>query len=407
MGIRKKFLTSSQQIACCIMRLKKIYLNEKYTGPGSVLQLADIMRNDGSVRVLIVTDQKLADLGLTKSFENRLTEYGIDYVVFSELNNKVNLQSFEKGWKLYSSSDCDTVMAIGGGTVIDCAKLIALKAGNPSRSISYFMDFTATPRKAVPLYAAPTTPGTGSEVSLFSFYTDSKGRKCPVVSSEFVPRAVALDPDFLKTLSPEMIACCGMSTLTRAIEAYISTYSERFFRDTSVNAPKACRMVFENLYDAFIDPDNINARMNLMKASYYAGIAFRRSSGGYIEAISNTVSELYGIHHGKADAVLLPVILEYYMPEINSDLAAIAYQCDFTDDRCRETENAFRLVEQIKDLNQMLGFPDHIREIEDTDIELIVKRSQADARLCGCPKIFTDQELETILFDFSYKKNAG
>lgn len=406
MGIRKKFLSSMQQISCGIMRMKRIDITEKYTGRGSVLNIADIIRNEGARKVLIVSSETVRKNGLTKGFEDRLTEYGVEYVFFSDLNGCVNSETLDKGYSIYTSENCDTVMAIGGGTVIDCAKLIALKASNPSKNMSYFMDFTATPQKSVPIYAAPTTAGSGSEISLLSFFTDSKGKKCPVLSAQFVPRAAALDSDFLKTLTPELIVYCGMSTLTRAIEAYISTYAERFYRDT-VNAPKACRMVFENLYDAYIDSDNINARLNLLKASYYAGMSFRRSSGGYIQALSNRMSELYGIHHGKADAILLPLILEEYMPDIITDLSAIAYHCDFTDDKNAETENAFRLIEQIKDLNQMLGIPDTIAELKDTDISLIVKRTQADARMCGCPKILTDTELETLLFDFSYKKISG
>ncbi len=388
------------------MKLKKLYLTEKYTGSGSVLHIADILKAEGAGRVLIIADSNVYRRGLTASFEKKLTEYGIRYAVFAEDRLCVNSETLERVLDRYTENICDSVMAIGGGTVMDLAKLTALMAANPTRNISYFLDFTATPKKAVPLYAAPTTPATGSEVSLLSFYTDSSGKKCPVLSSEFVPRAAALDPDFLMSLSPEMIAYCGMSTLTRAVESYISTYSERFYRDT-VNAPKACRMVFENIYDAYIDSENKNARLNLMKAAYYAGISFRRASGGYVEALSNRMSELYGIHHGKADAVLLPVILEEYMPQAVSDLSAIAYHCDFTDDRSKEVQNAFRLIEQIRDINSMLGIPEYIDELSDTDISLIVKRAQADARLCGCPRIFTDSELEHILFDFSYKKNAG
>lgn len=406
MGVRKKFLSSMQQISCCVMRMKKIDITEKYTGRGSVLHLAEIIRNEGLHKVLIAASETVVKKGMTQNLERRLADYGIDFIYFTDINGSVNSAAIEKGYQIYRSCQCDSVMAIGGGTVIDCAKLIALKAANPSKNMTYFMDFTATPQKAVPLYAAPTTPGSGSEISLLSFYTDQKGKKCPVLTSQFVPRVAALDPDFLSGLSSELIAYSGMSTLTRALEAYISTYSERFYRDT-VNAPKACRMVFENLYDAYIDRDNINARLNLLKASYYAGLSYRRASGGYIQALANRMSELYGIHHGKADAVFLPLILEEYMPDIKSDLSAIAYHCDFTDDRTAETENAFRLIEQIKDLNQMLGIPETLTELQDTDIGRIVKRAQNDARFCGCPKIFTDSELETMLFDFSYKRNAG
>ena len=404
MRIRKKFLTSMQMMSCGIMKLKKVGITERFNGPGSVLQLADIMRTDGCNKVLIVSGKTVKEKKITDPFVKKLHEYNIDHEFFVVPGGKFNSQSFEEGYRTYVRSSCDAVMAFGGGTVIDCAKLIALKAANPSKNMTYFTDFTAVPKKAVPLYAAPTTPGSGSEISMLSFYTDEKGHKLPVLSSEFVPGAAALDPDLMMTLPPELIAYCGMSTLTRAIESYISTYSERFYRDT-VNAPKACRMVFENLYDAFIDTDNKTARLNLLKASYYAGISFRRSAGGYIQAISHRMSELYGIHHGLADAVLLPYILEEYMPEVVEDLSVIAYHCDFSDDKDAKVENAFRIIEQIRDLNQMLGIPDYIAELQDTDVPLIIKRTQNDARLCGCPKILMDSDLENIFSVLLYNKS--
>ncbi len=403
MGMRKKYLSSKQQIACSIIRMKKLHITEKYTGSGSVLHLAEIMRNEGARKVMIVTDETVADHGHTINFEEKLNDFDIEYTRFTDTDGKADDECLEKGFEYFVSEKCDTVMAIGGGTVIDCAKLIALRAANPSKNMNYFLDYTSSPKQAVPLYAAPTTPGSGSEISLIAFYTDQKGRKCPVFTPEMVPRAAALDPDFLYTLGPEMTSFCGMNTLTRAIESYISTYSERFYRDT-LNAPKACRMVFENLYEAVLDPDNITAKINLLKASYYAGVSYRRSIGGYISSLANRMTELYDIPFGKACAVFLPIILEEYMPEIITDLAAISYHCDFTDDRNTEVENAFRMIEQIKDLNMLLGLPDHFEELLEKDINLIIKRTQNDVRICGCPKIFTDSELESVLYDLTYKR---
>ncbi len=404
MGIRKRFLSSMQQLSCSMLRMKRPYITEKYNGPGSLIHIAEILRHEGARKVLIITAPDLVSHKTVKAFVDKLIEFGIGSSYFTGIKGQTDKDVLDNGFAYYCSEKCDAVMAIGGGTVIDCAKLVALKAANPTKNINYFLDYTSTPKRAVPLYAAPSTAGTGAEISLISFYTDQKGRKCPVLSTEFVPRAVALDPDLLSSLSPEFISYCGMSTLAQAVEAYISTYSERFYRDT-VNAPKACRMVFENLYEAYLDPDNVTARLNLMKASYYSGLAIRRATGGYIASLAHRMNEFYGIHFGKACSVFLPIILEEYMPEVISDLAAIAYHCDFTDDRETEVENAFRLIEQIKDLNILLKIPDHFDELLETDVDMIIKRTQYDARLCGCPKILSDSELEVLLFSLAYKRN--
>lgn len=406
MKFKKKFLTSMQLMSCGIMKLKKPDITERFNGSGSLLQLADIIKADGGKNVLIVTSSSIIRLGLAEGFANRLSEYGIGCTVYSDLNGTVNIDTVENGLSAYESNNCDTITAIGGGTVIDCAKLIALRAANLGKNIKYMMDFTAVLKKAVPLYAAPTTVGSGSEISMLAFFEDEKGKITPVLSAEFVPRASALDPDLLITLSPDQTAYGAMDALTRAIESFTGTYSERFRNDTQ-NAPKSCRMIFENIMTAYTEPENKNAKLNLSKASYYASISFRRACGGYVHCLAHRLQELYGIPHGKANAILLPYILEEYMPAIKSDLSVLAYHCGLTENKETELENAFRFIEKIRDVNKAIGIPEYIDELQDTDIDLIVRRTQNDAKLTGCPKIFSDLELKNFLFNFSYKKNAG
>lgn len=405
MKITKKFLTPMQLMSCGMMKLKKIGITERYNGSGSLLQLADIMAADNCKKVFIAVSNTVLECGTITGFTDTLKEENIEFVIYTVPNSNVDSESVEKGLVLYEENNCDSVAAIGGGTVIDCAKLIALRAANPSKNLHYIMDYTAVLKKSPPIYAAPTTLGSGAEISMIAFLTDSKGKKYPVLSSEYVPRAVSLDPDLTDTLPPTLIAYGGMSSLTRAIESYIGTFSERFYGDTQI-APKACRMIFENLLTAYKDPDNQTARLNLLKASHYAGVSFRRASGGYVYALANRFEELYGIPHGKSCAVLLPYLLEDYINDIKKDLSTFSYHCGFTQNKNAELENAFIFIEKIKELCHQLNIPDYIEEFRSEDTDLIVKRAQADARMTGTPKIFSDNELKSFLINTVYRKKA-
>lgn len=405
MRVRKKFLTSIQLVSCGFFKLKKIRSAERYNGAGSVLHIADILKADGMKNVFIAAGSSVIKFELLSNFLEKLNEYNIKYTIFSDGAAVPSEENIEKGLKIYLEKGCDCVFAAGGGKVIDCAKIIALRAANPSKNIAYIADYTAVLKRAVPLYAAPTTAGSGSEITMFAVVTDSKGRKLPIISSEFIPVASALDPELMVTVPCDVTAYTGMDALTHAIESYISTFSERFYKDTQ-KAPNACRMIFENLYKAYSEPHDLAARLNLSKASYYAGISSRRACVGYVHAAAHRFEEFYGIPHGRANAVLLPYFLKEYMPEIAADLSELAFHCGFVENKDDEENNAFIFIDKIKELSRQTCIPEYINELDEKDFKPIIKRTQAEAKMLGCPKILSDTVLKNILMSIYLKKSA-
>ncbi len=383
------------------LKSKSLLPTENYSGPGSLLILADRIINDQNKHLFIVSSKTIVRKGLISQFTNKLEMRGIVCTVFTRTKSDPDVECVESGVAMFNGNRCDSVLAVGGGSVIDCAKVIALRAGNPGKSIKKISNYLTSIKRPVPLYAAPTTAGTGSEITMFSVIKDSSvQKKFPVVRASSVPLAIALDPDLCISLPPDVTASSGMDALTHAIEAYISTFSDKFYRETQ-KAPGACRMIFENLYASYVMPENKKIRLNMLKASYYAGISFRHTGTGYIHSMAHRLGELYGIPHGYANAVLLPHFLEAYMPEIQRDLSALSFHCGFTENKLYQKQNADIFIREIQKLNKQLNIQTRIPQLKRKDFEIIVKRTQAEAKIQGCPKILTDQTLREILISIS------
>ena len=384
-----------------LLRSKTLLPTESYSGPGSLIILGDRIINDGNKRLFIVSSKTVSRTGMLSSFTRKLESKGIVCTVFTRTKPDPDIECIESGLAMYNGNRCDSVLGVGGGSVIDCAKVIAMRAGNPNKSIRKISNYLTSIKKPVNLYAAPTTAGTGSEITMFSVVKDSSvQKKFSIVRSSSVPLAIALDPDLCVSLPPDVTASSGMDALTHAIEAYISTFSDKFYRETQ-RAPGACRMIFENLYASYIMPENKKIRLNMLKASYYAGISFRHTATGYIHSMSHRLTELYGIPHGYANAVLLPHFLEAYMPEVQRDLSVLSFHCGFTENKLYEKQNADIFIREIRKLNKQLKIQSKIPQLKRKDFEIIIKRTQAEAKVQGCPKILTDQELREILISIS------
>ena len=397
MKTKKSSITPLQFISYNWFKLKRFDEPDKYSGEGSVNELADRLIKDNVKHVFIAASRSLMHLDLLSVFIQRIQSHSIKYTVFTDIQSDPTIENIEYGLKIYNGNKCDCILAAGGGSVIDCAKIIALRASNPNKSVIQMTNYFSNLKKSVPIYVIPTTSGSGSEVTMFSVITNTEEeRKYPVLTSKFMPRAVALDPDMYVNLPQKITAYTGMDALTHAIESYISTFADEFPEDKK-KAPYACKLIFENLYTAFISPDNKDARLKMAEASYYAGIAFRRISTGYVHAIAHRIGELYHVPHGCANAILLPYILEEYMPAVGPDLAELSEYCGFSNYNTSDNNSSYLFINKIKELNKQLGIPDKFTCLDEKDFDLIIKRSNAEARLEGRPVRFSSSELKKIL----------
>lgn len=398
---KNNFLNPIQFMTCNFFKTKKTGNILKYRGYGCVIKLCENIIMDNRKKVLIVAGNSVIRLELLKKVFEKLKEQNIDYAIYTGIHNDPDTECVENGVASYILNKCDCVLAVGGGSVIDCAKMIALRISNPEKSVFQMTNPILPLKKSIPLYIAPTTAGSGSEITMFAVITDNKRKKkLPILTDKFLPSCISLDPALCLSLPQNITAYTGIDALTHAVEAYISTFSDTFYEDTK-NAPSACRMIFENLPVAYKDPGNKEARLNMLTASFKAGISIRYAGVGYVHSLSHRLGELYGMSHGYANAILLPEVLKMYMPKIENKLSALAYHCGFTQKKYTTRYNAELFINEIIKLNKEIGIKNKLPEINENDFDEIIKRTQKEAKLIGCPVILSDEQIKTILLNIS------
>ena len=279
-----------------------------FVGPGSVAELAGAMKGTGVRRVLVVTDSVLREIGIVEQVTAAATDAGIDTAIYDGVTPDPTFTQVEAGLAAYRNQRCDGVLAIGGGSPIDAAKVIAAAAANGDNPRKLAGKFRVR-KQPVPLFAVPTTAGTGSEVTVAAVISDDEThRKAFVLDPKILPAMAALDPSLMTGLPAPITAATGMDALTHAIESYISKAANP---QTMGYATTSVRLVFEHLRTAVSDPENIDARTGMALASYYGGLAFTRTSVGYVHAIAHNLGAKYGTPHGLANALALPHVLEF------------------------------------------------------------------------------------------------
>ena len=248
-------------------------------------------------------------------------------------------------------------------------------------------------RRTPTLFAVPTTSGTGSEATLAAVITNSKTHeKYAINDPVLIPSYGVLDPKLTLGLPPHITSTTGMDALTHAVEAYIGNSNTS---ETKKMAEDAIKLIINNVYTAFIDGSDYEARANMQRASYYAGIAFTRAYVGNIHAIAHTLGGFYNTPHGLANAVILPHVLKAYGVSVHRKLAELEQL--LSDAKGSDEDKANRFIDRIVELNAKMNIPNQIKGIEDKDLPLMVERAFHEANpLYPVPKIFTRQDFMLI-----------
>ncbi len=365
-------------------------------GPGSVRKLAGRIQADGLRHVLVVTDRVLMDLKLPQGFLKSLDKSGVEYTVFSDVQPNPTIENVEDGVRAYRDNKCDGIVAFGGGSPMDCAKVIGARISNWLLPVRWmkgnFKVLLPIPR----IYAVPTTAGTGSETTVAAVITDAQTHeKFAINDLKLIPKVAVLDPELMVGLPPHITSTTGMDALTHAVEAYIGLNGTAF---TDENAEKATRLIFENLETAYKNGKDMTARNNMALASYYAGTAFTRAYIGYVHAIAHNLGGLYGVPHGLANAVILPHVLEFCRKEAEHKLAGLAVAGGIGKHWEPEEALAGRFIEKIKSMNKNMDIPPGIKELKEADIPLIAARALNEAHPdYPVPRIMTLEECEDLV----------
>ncbi|PAB60393.1 iron-containing alcohol dehydrogenase [Anaeromicrobium sediminis] len=366
-----------------------------YTGPHSVLRLADLVFLSGCRRPLIVTGRFLLHNGMLDSFIKRLNSNGCEVTIYDGTKPNPTFAEVNGGLELCLEHQCDCVIAIGGGSVIDTSKVIAAAAANKVglRKLAGPLKVKKPP---LPFFAAPTTSGSGSEATSAAVISDVEThKKVFFIDPKYTPTDVALDPILIQSLPAHITASVGLDALTHAIEAYTS---KNTFRDSDESALNAIELIFENLPKAFVDGGNLEAREAVAKGSFLAGYAFAKSSLGYVHAISHQITSLYNTPHGLANAILLPRVLRFNRGVSERHLAEIEKKLSSSKGKSDTKVLADRFIKRVDDLLEQLEIPVMISELSDSDFSEITRAANNEVmKSYAVPKVMKSRDIEVIL----------
>lgn len=367
---------------------------ELLEGAGSLGRLPALILDKGFAKVLVVTDKGIASSGLLSRLESGLKAAGVGYSVFDGVQPNPTIANIEDALALYKAEACQAIVAMGGGSAMDCAKGCAARAANPGKTIPMMRGLLKVGRRPATLFAIPTTAGTGSETTVAAVISDpSTHEKYAINDPKLIPPYAVLDPELTRGLPQRITSTTGMDALTHAVEAYVGRSNTP---ETRSKAEAAVALIFKYLERAYRDGSDMEAREAMLKASFFAGFAFTRAYVGYAHAIAHNLGGLYGTPHGLANAVILPYVLDFFGDSAASALARLADQAGIGTGSDSAKARAF--IAEIRGMNARMGIPDKIPEIKEADVGLIVERALREAHpLYPVPKFMSPADCEAVV----------
>ncbi|MDJ0941588.1 MAG: iron-containing alcohol dehydrogenase [Woeseiaceae bacterium] len=367
-----------------------------FKGPDSMLTLSEQAAVLGFKKVIIVTDGFLAQSGLLDGMQQALQQHGVDYVIYDGVRPNPSFDQVVEAEALLAREGCEAVIAVGGGSVLDAAKMAALLHTNPG-PLRKFDGIQKAKNPPLPILAVPSTAGTGAEVTLAAVITDpDTHRKIPVVDTKLIPGYIALDPNLMKGLPPGITASTGMDALTHAVESYLATSS---VASTEVQAKAAIRLIFSYLLRAYRDGEDVEAREAMALAAFYAGAAFDRTSVGYVHGVAHQLGRVCDTPHGTANAMVLPEVLAAYGDSVHGRLAELAKVAGTAGPGESVQQQANGFIEAIRRLRMEMDMPLKPEKLDRQAIpEMVTETIKETGALYPVPRYFHRSEI-TGLFE--------
>jgi alcohol dehydrogenase class IV len=372
--------------------------------------LPAFIKDKGIESLLIVTDDFLHNKAkLIDGLKQGLTAAGIKYVVYDKTIPNPTVGNIEEAYGMYKENGCQAIIAFGGGSPMDCAKGVGCRVARPKTDISKLKGVLKVLKKLPPLFAVPTTAGTGSEATVAAVISNPvTHEKYPINDPVLIPRYAILDPKLTVGLPPFITSTTGMDALTHAVEAYIGGSNTK---KTFKMAREATVLIFNNLKKAYDDGTNIEARKNMQLAAFYAGIAFTRAYVGYVHAMAHTLGGFYSAPHGDANSIILPYILDYYGETAHKRLAELAELVGIKGES--DSEKANKFIAAIREMNAYMNIPDNINGIkkiaekggiQDSDIPLMSERAYKEGNpLYPVPKFMDIEDFKKMFYTIQKK----
>ena len=366
----------------------RIVLNEtSYYGAGCRSVIAEEVRKRGFRKALLVTDKDLIRFGVAEKIERVLADAGIPYEIYSEIKANPTIRNVQQGVEAFKRSGADFMVALGGGSSIDTAKAVGIIVNNPEFADVRSLEGTAaTKHRAVPTFAVPTTAGTAAEVTINYVITDEANEKKMVcVDPNDIPVVAVVDAELMYTLPKGLTASTGLDALTHAIEGLITKGA---WEMSDMFEIKAIEMIARYLETAVNEPSNAEARNGMAVAQYIAGMAFSNVGLGVVHGMAHPLGAIFDIPHGVANALLLPIVMEFNAPAALDKYVEIAKAMNvYTPDMTRE-EAAAAAVKAVRELSVRVGIPQHLSElgIKEEDLDKLAAAAFADVCTPGNPR---------------------
>ena len=295
-------------MAAYYQELRKFFVPEILFGCGAIFSTPGYIRNLGGGHVLLVSDRGVEQTGWTRDLEELLTDSGIGFTTFYDISPNPRDYEVQNGLETYLKAGCDMIVALGGGSPLDCAKGIGILVSNRG-SIGEYEGADNIPVPIPPLICIPTTAGSSADVSQFAIITNSAERyKMAIISKSIVPDISLIDPSLSVTMGPGLTAETGLDALTHAVESFVSNASGPM---TDINAAQAIRGIRRHLPLAVAEPGNIEARSEMMLCSMHAGLAFSNASLGLVHSMAHALGGLVDLPHGLCNGLLLEHVADY------------------------------------------------------------------------------------------------
>ena len=368
---------------------------ETLEGAGAVKKLPALIKEKGFSKVLVVTDKVLMDLGLPKGMLEAMDSAGIEYVVYDGVQPNPTDRNVNEGLKLFRENGCQAMVAFGGGSPMDCCKGIGAMAVKKGKTVEQLQGLFKILHKIPTIFAVPTTAGTGSETTVAAVITNEKTHhKASMNDTSLMPKYAVLDPELTVGLPPKVTSTTGMDALCHAVECYTNnTYNSKLEKKLSEDAVK---LIYDNLYEAYTDGSNLEARHNMQKAAFYAGRAFTRGCVGYVHAIGHTLGGLYGTPHGLAMSVILPHVMRQFGSAAHERLARLAEVCGMTG--ANDAEKAEKFISWIEEMKVKMNIPAGLDVIKDEDVPQIIEWAMKEANpLYPVPAIWDKADFEKCI----------
>jgi len=367
------------------------------TGLGAAKEAGAYAKQHGK-KALIVTDVNLEKIGLLAEVKTSLEVAGVDYVIYDKVVMEPIVEYVDDGLHVFREANADVVVAVGGGSPIDTGKAIAALSRNQG-TISDFMGANKIAKPSAPLIAIPTTAGTGSEVTPFTIITNTKTDVKMLISSpHLIPVVALVDPQITLKMPKGITAATGLDALTHAIEAYVSLKAQPL---TDTFALQAIRLISGNLRKAYSQPDDLEARSNMLIGALQAGLAFANSSVALVHGMARPIGAYFHIAHGISNAILLPTVIEFSVLGNPRRYAEIAEAMGEQTKGLNTNMAAKKTVEAVKRLNADLQIPT-LRglKIDEAKFEAVIGKMATDAIASGSPgnnpRIATPEEIVAL-----------